>query len=188
MVLFPKPNININLEKTFKEYYSPLCNYAFSIIPDKNFCEDIVQDIFLKIWDRPPQISTSVSSYLYKAVKNSCIDHLKKGYTNSMISLDEIEDPMDSPMEINREKNLLELKEKVETAINNLPPKCREIFLMRRNMEMSYDEISTILNISKKTIENHMNSAIRKIRAQLSKSDLLIYFLLFGKINKNNLQ
>jgi len=171
----------IDIEASFKQYYSPLCKYANSFIFDNDVCEDMVQEIFLKIWDKPPTINTSISSYLYRAVKNACINELKKTAQLAIIPIEEVEDPMDTPFEINREKNIELLKEKVETAIGNLPPRCKEIFIMRRNMQMSYDEISESLSISKKTIESQMNSAIKKLRSQLNKSDLFIYFLMIGK-------
>ncbi|PCH69956.1 MAG: RNA polymerase sigma-70 factor [Bacteroidales bacterium] len=181
MLVLSKTKPNIDFEKTFKEFYSPLCNFAYTFIPDQDVCQDLVQDVFFKIWDKSPDINTSISSYLYKAVKNSCFDHMRKSYKQSIIPIEEIEDPIDSPYELNRENNLEALKQKIETAVNSLPPKCKEIFLLRRNFQMSYDEISIELNISKKTIENHMNSAIKKLRTQLSKSDLLIYFFFLEK-------
>lgn len=177
-----KANRNkIDLEASFKEYYSPLCSYANSFIFDQDMCEDLVQEVFLKIWDKNPDINNSISSYLYRAVKNSCINQLKKTAQQAILPIEEVEDPIEAPFEINKEENIKLIKRKVETAIENLPPRCREIFIMRRNMQMSYDEISETLSISKKTIENQMNSAIKKLRSQLNKSDLLIYFLMIGK-------
>ena len=178
---FSRNKKDFDFETIFKEYYSPLCNYAYSFIPDRDLCEDLVQDVFLKIWNNTPSITTSLSSYLYHAVKNACINQMKKSVQQSIVPIEEIEDPIDTPFELNREENLAAIKDKVESAIKNLPPRCREVFIMRRNMEMSYDEISETLNISKKTIENQMNSAIKKLRAQLNKSDLQIFFLMIGK-------
>lgn len=172
---------NIDFENSFKKHYSPLCNFAYSYINEQELCQDLVQDVFLKIWDNPPSINSSMSSYLYRAVKNACLDHIKKSYNLSILPIEEVEDPIDTPIEINKEDKLNEINLKIEKAINSLPPKCKEVFIMRRNMQLSYDEISDKLNISKKTIENHMNSAIKKLRSQLSKSDLLIYFFLIGK-------
>lgn len=168
----------IDFNRCFKEYYSPLCNYAYSFLTDQDQCEDLVQDIFLKIWDSPPTINTSISSYLYRAVKNACISQMKKNVQQSILPIEEVEDPIDTPFELNREENLARIRSKVERAVENLPPKCKEVFIMRRNMQMSYLEISEHLNISKKTIENQMNTAIKKLRAQLDKNDLLIYFLM----------
>ncbi|NOU60738.1 RNA polymerase sigma-70 factor [Marinifilum caeruleilacunae] len=176
-----KTTKNIDFENCFKEYYSPLCKYAYTLLPDQDLCEDLVQEIFLKIWDKNPDINSSLSSYLYRAVKNACINEVKKKMQQANLPIEEIEDPMDTPFDLNREKNLSAIKVKVTKAIDNLPPRCREIFVMRRNMQMSYDEISIALNISKKTIENQMNSAIKKLRTQLSKSDLLVYFLMFRR-------
>ncbi|MRT93026.1 RNA polymerase sigma-70 factor [Ancylomarina sp. 16SWW S1-10-2] len=174
-------NTKLNIETTFKDYYQPLCKYANSFIFDQDMCEDLVQEIFLKIWDKKPNINSSISSYLYRSVKNSCINQLKKTTKQAIIPIEDIEDPIDTPYEVNREENIELVKRKVETAVENLPPRCREIFIMRRNMQMSYNEISEILDISKKTIENQMNSAIKKLRSELNKSDLLIYFLIIGK-------
>ncbi|MFA9370245.1 MAG: RNA polymerase sigma-70 factor [Labilibaculum antarcticum] len=181
MLVLSKTKTNIDFEKTFKEFYSPLCNFAYSFIPDQDLCQDFVQDVFLKIWDKSPDITTSISSYLYRSVKNSCLDHLKKSYKQSIIPIEEIEDPIDSPYELNRGKNLEALNQKIEKAVNSLPPKCKEVFLLRRDFQLSYDEISDELDISKKTIESHMNSAIKKLRTQLSKSDLLICFFFLEK-------
>lgn len=178
---FSEKTKKTDLEIIFKEYYAPLCKYAYSFIPNKELCEDLVQDIFLKIWKKTPNFTASISSYLYRSVKNSCINQMKKSVQQTLIPIEEIEDPIDSPFELNKEIHLEKVKLKVETAIQNLPPRCREIFIMRRNMKMSYDEISNSLNISKKTIENQMNSAIKKLRAQLNKTDLFIYFLLTGR-------
>lgn len=106
---------------------------------------------------------------------------MKKNVQQSILPIEEVEDPMETPFEINREENLARIRTKVERAVENLPPKCKEVFIMRRNMQMSYHEISEHLNISKKTIENQMNTAIKKLRAQLDKNDLLIYFLMMVK-------
>lgn len=171
------PTKDIDFETCFKEYYSPLCNYAYSLLSDQDLSEDLVQEIFLKIWDKNPNINSSISSYLYRAVKNASINEIKKKMQQSILPIEEIEDPIDTSFELNREQNLSAIKIKVEKAIDNLPPRCREVFIMRRNLKMTYKEISESLNISKKTIENQMNSAIKKLRAQLNKSDLLIYFL-----------
>jgi len=172
---------NIDIESSFKEYYSPLCRYAHSFIFDQDTCEDLVQEVFLQIWDKNPVVNSSISSYLYRAVKNACLNQLKKTAQQVIIPIEEVEDPIETSFELNKEQNISQVKEKVEHAIQNLPPRCREVFIMRRNMQMSYNEISEALNISKKTIENQMNSAIKKLRSQLNKTDLLIYFLMIGK-------
>jgi len=169
-------NRNFKLEATFKKYYSPLCNYAYSFIPISDICEDIVQEVFIKIWDKNLIIKTSISSYLYTAVKNSCLNQIRTNFRKSIISIEEIEDPIDNPFDLEKEDNLQIIKEKVANAIDDLPPRCREIFILRRNQQMSYDEISEALDISKKTIENHMNTAIKKLRASLKKTEIMIYF------------
>jgi len=170
----------IDFEVSFKAYYAALCQYAYSFILDQVASEDLVQEVFLKIWDKSPSIKSSLSSYLYRAVKNACIDHMKMKLKQSIVPIEEIEDQIEIEFELNREEDMTQIKEKVEKAIHSLPPKCQEIFLMRRNMQMSYNEIAVSLDISKKTIENHMNMAIKKLRSQLCKSDLLIYFLFIA--------
>lgn len=75
---FSDSKAKLNIETSFKDYYDPLCKYANAFIFDRDVCEDIVQEVFLKIWDKTPDIKTSISSYLYRAVKNSCINQLKK--------------------------------------------------------------------------------------------------------------
>lgn len=95
-------NTKLNIETTFKAYYAPLCKYANSFIFDKDLCEDLVQEIFLKIWDKNPDINSSISSYLYRAVKNSCINQLKKTAQQAILPIEEVEDPMETPFELNR--------------------------------------------------------------------------------------
>ncbi|TKG90446.1 RNA polymerase sigma-70 factor [Puteibacter caeruleilacunae] len=170
-------------EESFKSLYPTLCNYAFSFVKDKDTSEDIVQEVFIKVWNNYSKIKTSHSSYLYQAVKNACLDYLKKSYRTAIVSIDEVSDPIDDPLDLHREKTLNEVKNKIALAIDNLPPKCREIFIMRREMQMSYSEISESLGISKKTIENHINLAIKKLRKDLSKKEYLIYLFLLKKLN-----
>ncbi|MFA8436729.1 MAG: RNA polymerase sigma-70 factor [Marinifilaceae bacterium] len=177
-------NHKLELETAFKKYYSPLCNYAYSFIPITDACEDIVQEVFFKIWDKKLLIKSSISSYLYTSVRNACLDQIRSNFRKSIIPIDEIEDPIDNPFDLEKEENLQNIKTKVANAIDNLPPRCRDIFILRRNQQMSYDEISETLNISKKTIENQMNTAIRKLRASLSKSEIMIYFFLTAKEKK----
>ncbi len=155
-------------EILFHKYYRYLCLYATKIINDDSAAEEIVQDFFVKIWEKRETISieTSFKNYLFRSVKNLCINYIqhnktKLRYARKVIS--EVENHFsddDSFPEI-------ELSKKIEESINSLPEKRKKIFRLSRQEGLKYHEIATKLNISIKTVETQMSLAIKTLRDKL---------------------
>jgi RNA polymerase sigma-70 factor (ECF subfamily) len=155
-------------ETLFHKYYRYLCSYASKIIQDDDSAEEIVQDFFVKIWEKRGQltIETSIKNYLFRSVKNLCINYIQHNktkirYAQKVISeLENNYSDDDSFPEI-------ELAQKIKESIDSLPEKRKEIFKLSRQDGLKYHEIATTLNISIKTVETQMSLAIKTLREKL---------------------
>jgi RNA polymerase sigma-70 factor (ECF subfamily) len=154
-----------SFRKIFHAYYEGLCQYAFTLLRDMDDAEDIVQSMFLKIWEKRETlvISHTIKAYLYKAIYHQCMnqfDHravrLKFQEKNKADQLSLVQSPDVFPNE---------LEERIIAAINTLPKQCRTIFMMSRYQEMKYAEIAKALDISVNTIENQISKALKILRA-----------------------
>ncbi len=153
-----------SFQKVFHMYYESLCQYAFTLLRDMDDAEDVVQSIFIKIWEKRESliITQTLKGYLFKAVYHQCvnqIDHRAVRMKFQEVSLVEKSNEVQQP-----EAFPNELEERVIAAINTLPPQCRTIFMMSRYREMKYVEIANALNLSVNTIENQMSKALRTLR------------------------
>jgi RNA polymerase sigma-70 factor (ECF subfamily) len=159
-------DIALNFEGDFRSDYNLLCNVANNLIKNNKAAEDIVQDVFLKLWQKKDLliINTSYRSYLQKATINASLDYLAAA--ENTIRLEQVKTHFteDSP-----EKKITakELERSIEIAIDRLPPKCRVIFILSRQQGMKYREIAEHLDISVKTVENQMGIALEKLRSEL---------------------
>jgi RNA polymerase sigma-70 factor (ECF subfamily) len=170
-------------ELLFKKYCQSLIYFSRRYVFDKQIAENIVQDVFAGIWQKRQHLdpSQSIKAYLFAAVKNESFKHLRhldveaKSY-DRVVKLVNIER---TPEEILDEK---ELKNRLNSAINELPEKCREIFFMSRFDGLKYTEIAEALGISVKTVETQMGRAFKKLREYLEPIItviLLIFKMLF---------
>jgi RNA polymerase sigma-70 factor (ECF subfamily) len=166
-------------------YNHKLCSYANSLINDISLSEDIVQNVFINVWERRNNLRTdsSIKSYLYKSVYNGCINQYKKNHSVTALEKKYIEG-LDYIVENNDDDYLEKLIIRVKESIHNLPPKCKEIFLLSKKEGLTNIEISEYLNISKKTIERQITIAFSKIRKDVGSKTDIILFLLFGKVRK----
>lgn len=161
----------------FRAYYNPLCNYAFTFTKDADASEDIVQELFIKIWEQRRELlrEASIRYYLFTAVRNNCITWLRREkqlaivqFTGYEVTTDTTPYP-DEPVAGERDDQLL-----LEQAIGRLPPKCKEVFLLSRFGKLSYKEIATNLDISPKTVENQLGKALKILRAFLKESGVCL--------------
>jgi len=169
----------VAFEQVFKTHFKRLHAYAFTILRDEVEAEEMVQQVFFKLWERNENLSLSgsVSSYLYRAVHNESLNYIKHQKVRSNHQLhvaysmkNEVEHPAKKVM-------ARELEKKIHTALNELPEQCRTIFQMSRFDELKYREIADKLGISVKTVENQMGKALKLLREKLV--DFLIFILLF---------
>ena len=162
-------------EKLYDEYYSSLCLFANKYLQDIDLSRSLVQELFVNLWLKKEKIAIrdSLKLYLYKAVRNKSIDYLRESKKN--VRLSEIsESKLNSPFEDKLEE--AELNDRINQSINELPEKCREIFLLCRFEGLKYSQIASRLNISVKTVEMQMGIALKKIKNKLS--DLQIVRLM----------
>jgi RNA polymerase sigma-70 factor (ECF subfamily) len=157
-----------SFEILFHKYYKFLCQYAAKIINDDSAAEEIVQDFFVKIWEKREtlNIETSVKNYLFRSVKNLCINyvqHNKTKYNYAKKVFSEIENNFSDDDSFPE----TELSQKIEESINSLPEKRKEIFRLSRQEGLKYQEIADKLNISIKTVETQMSLAIKTLRDKL---------------------
>jgi RNA polymerase sigma-70 factor (ECF subfamily) len=158
-----------SFEVLFRQYYQMLCAYALRFVKDADTAEEIVQDLFYKLWEKRAelQINTSVKSYLFSAVHNRClkfIEHrnVETKYRNYYL-LHESE--IDS--EPYGTANANELQGIIDNTLDSLPERCGRIFRLNRFEGLKYHEIAQKLSISVKTVEANMGKALKLLRKNL---------------------
>ncbi|MGD8778071.1 MAG: RNA polymerase sigma-70 factor [Ignavibacteria bacterium] len=156
------------LKILFRKYYDNLCRFAYTIIRDRNSAEEIVSDVFMKIWEKRNdiKIKTSFKSYLYRSVKNQSLNYLKRVSfkttgldTQEALKLKSNENPEDFLF-------YEELKDVMNLLVDKLPEKRRIIFEMSRFDGLSFDEIAEILSISVYTVRNQLVKAVKFLSEQ----------------------
>ncbi len=156
-------------EQLFKQYYTPLCRYAYTLLHDKIASEEVVQEVFFRIWltRNKIQIRNTVASYLLRAVKNQSLNQLIKKARLGTVSLETLSsaDTYYDPYEEEDQPDADELQQKLIIAIESLPVQCRKIFELSRFEKKKYKEIAKELNISVKTVEAQMGIAFKKLRS-----------------------
>jgi len=169
----PETDSYTQFQVVFRAWYTPLCNYAFTFTKDEDVCEDIVQDLFVKIWEQRRALlkEASIRYYLFTAVRNNCISWLRKEKQLGIVKWaddDMVAITPDYPAEPageERDERLL-----LRQAIDQLPPKYKEVFLLSRFGKLSYKEIAADLGISQKTVENQLGKAFKILRTFLKES------------------
>jgi len=153
------------LELLFERYYEPLCNFAFLFLKTTSQTEELVSDVFIRVWQNRSQHTkiTHVKAYLYRSVKNAVISFLRKNRLD-MDDLSSLEDV--SKHNITPEVLLIreDLQQAVGRMIEAMPRQAGLVFRMHKMDGLSYKEISSTLGLSIKTIENHMGKALRFVR------------------------
>ena len=156
-------------EQLFRQYYAPLVVYANKYVSDIDLAREIVQDFFVKLYEKRNTLSidTSVKSYLYRSVYNSCINFInQKNMQEKHLKIIILERNDEENLE--NEINSVELQHKIFKAIEELPSKCRRIFKMNRLEGLKNDEIASELNLSKRTVETQISKALKILRTKLS--------------------
>ncbi|AUP81585.1 RNA polymerase sigma factor [Flavivirga eckloniae] len=168
-----------------ENYHHKLCVYAYSLTNDSDLAEDIVQNVFIKVWKRRSNLKNnfSIKNYLYKSVYNEFIDQYRK--FRPVVSLEKKHiDALSYIVEKEDEKTLETLITLVKQEIENLPPKCKQTFLLSKQEGLTNIEISEYLNISIKSVEAHITKAFSILRKTVGEKVSLIINLLFI-VNRN---
>lgn len=166
------------LDSLFNKYHQSLLHFAFLQLSNKELAEEVVSDVFLKVWIKRDKIAirSSVKAYLYAITRNTIYDY----HSGKPTAFTELTDQHYQALHTidNPEKMLLykEMNSSINNVINELPGECRKIFLMNRNDGLKYKEIAEVLDISVRTVENQMGKALRIIRNSLA---YIFHFLTF---------
>lgn len=168
-------------ERLFREHYRSLCAYAYTLLKDKDEAEEVVQTVFYNLWNKRQtlNITGAAKPYLYRAAHNDCLNRLKhekvkRGYANDYVNTATTAEG--SAAHRVHEK---ELSTRIQEAIASLPLQCGQVFRLSRFEHLKYAEIAQRLDISVKTVENHMGRALKLLREQLSEFMYLLLVLLF---------
>jgi RNA polymerase sigma-70 factor, ECF subfamily len=172
-------------EMIFKTYYQPLCSYAFTFLHDKEEAEEIVQSTFLSVWEKHEAIAirTAVKPYLYAMVRNACLNVIKHEKIKQKHAVEEIAMAAHSHESVAQAVASSELEGKIQQAMEKLPEQCRLVFKLSRFEELKYSEIAEQLEISVKTVENHMGKALKIMREQLKDYLPLLIVLMNNFVN-----
>mgnify|MGYP002750491679 CR=1 FL=1 len=165
-----------SFESLFCRYHDQLCLYSYGLVTDKDIAEEIVNDVFLKIWTKRNQIhiNIGIKPYLFRCVYNACVDFLNQNQIIKQRIDIETDQQINQLAESNEEHifNLLqseEVEKDVLNAIEQLPERCKKVFYLSRFELLTYAEISERLNISVNTVKTQISRALESLRERLQK-------------------
>jgi len=162
----------------YTRYWPILYKHAFRMLKEADESEDVVQEVFTKLWNKAPSLKadTSIGAYLYISTRNAILNLFSKNQVHHAYLAD-LGSFLDQAQEITdhriRERILAKL---IEAEIEKLPPRMREVFELKRNQNLSYKDIAGVMNISELTVKTQMNKAISTLRAKFG-NHLPLFFL-----------
>ncbi|MBD0832569.1 RNA polymerase sigma factor [Aestuariibaculum sediminum] len=156
------------LTELYNRYWKTLYISSYNLLKNKELCEEIIQDVFIDVWNYKEnlQIKISLKSYLYACVRYKVFSEFRK---NKIQSVELMEGLNDRFQYATPETKLMheELVMQIDAIVKTLPERCQEVYLLSRNQQLSHKEISEKLGISTKTVENHITLALKTIRSSL---------------------
>lgn len=164
----------------YRRHWEALFITAVKAIQSKEDAADIVQEVFLSLWNRRTEIiiTSSLSSYLQTSVRYKAINYIEKNITrrNYLSMLSELADAhASSPEAILQVK---EIQEAVNRAVVQMPPKMQEVYLLSRQEYLSHKEIASKLGISEETVKKHIQHAMKLVKESIGKSSVSLSALL----------
>jgi RNA polymerase sigma-70 factor (ECF subfamily) len=159
----------VTFENLFKKYYAGLCNYANKYLKDLDKAEEVVQELFYKLWEKRNNLDINVSlkSYLYRAVYNGCLQYLNHRAIEIKYEKYYKKQNKEYDRDASEAINMQELNEIINKTLNSLPERCRNIFQLNRYDGLKYREIAEKLDLSVKTVESNMGKALKLLRKNL---------------------
>jgi RNA polymerase sigma-70 factor, ECF subfamily len=175
-------NTEAAFEQLFKKHFRELHAYGFSLLKDWDAAEEIVQSLFLKLWEKNEwgNIQTSVKAYLYKSVYHDCLNYLRRQKTHLKYEAHAVHTTASHVENTDGKIKLSELEQRLDMALDKLPEKCRAIFHLSRFEYLKYQEIANQLEISIKTVETHMVKALRILRKEMKDFLPLLAVMLYN--------
>lgn len=160
------------LEEVFRRYYAGMCFFVRRFVHAPDVAEELVQDVFFKLWSKRESLNEidALKTYLYRAARNTALNHLRRRKLEQ--NWEEREAQRGEPQSTEGTDHATssdEVRRAVVAAIERLPTRCREIFLLSRDGGLTYGEIAATLGISIKTVETQMGRALKSLRLSLAK-------------------
>lgn len=179
-------------EKAFRQimdkWYTPLFNFANGYTNNRENAKEVVQDVFLQLWDNRKRLqeNSSLNAYFFTLTRNRCIDLIRR----ERLMLQFQKDKQAEYNQLSESFNALsdsildqifanELQEEIDELIRTLPEQCQKVFVLSRKKGLKNREISKELNLSQKTVESHITKALKSIKGRLEQK-FPNSFVLFG--------
>jgi len=155
-------------EQLFKEYYKPLTVFATGYLEDLESGKEVVQDLFVYLYEKRKNlvITTSLKSYLYRSVRNRCLNHIKHQQVRKKHQ-DQMKPELQESENLEDKIRETELEYMVSQIVDQLPPQCKRIYTMSRVSGLPNTEIAEQLKISKRTVETQISNALKVLREKL---------------------
>lgn len=152
--------------RIFDIFFLPLKRFAYNFLKSPEQAEEIASDVLIVVWENRHKLTTieNLRVYLFVIARNKCINLLRSRQANATVSLDDI--PVDFAFSGKNPEQLCitsEVRKKIEKTVNALPQRCKLIFKLVKEENMSYREVAAILNISVKTVDAQLVTALKKI-------------------------
>lgn len=163
-------NDEIAFRGFFDHYYAKLLHFSFLILRNNDLAKDVVLEVFEKVWEQRSGLINikDIGKYLLVLVKNKSIDQLRR--RKELIAIEDVNTDISEAIVISHPENLFldqELVERLNAAVLNLPEKCRLVYRLVKEEGLKYKEVSELLNLSTKTIDNHIHNAMSSIRREI---------------------
>ena len=155
----------------FQAHYIELSRFVYRYVRSRAVAEELVQECFYQVWKRAgvagPDGERVTRAYLYRAARNQALNHLKHLRVEEAWEKEDRQSRQGVTSPPDQAFDTGELKRAIRRAVDQLPERCRVVFLLRRDQDLSYDEIAKMMGVSPKTVENHMGRALRSLRKML---------------------
>ena len=166
-------------EQFFRQTYTSLCLYASNILESKDEAEEIVQQVFVGIWEKRNSIyyEQSIKSYLYRSVYHACLNAIKYRKVRQQYEIEKNNKEQELEYGI---AEYLELEHALKKAVEKLPEQCKNVFKLSRYEQLKYHEIAHVLGVSIKAVEKQMGKALRILREQLAEFLSIVIIIFLG--------
>lgn len=165
----------VSFRKYYDLYYTPLCRFLNLYTHDSDIIEDVLQDVFLKLWENQDKIDERyIKPFLFQSAMNRILNVLRDEQKHHLL----LEKWFNEQVQDNRSKDCFDIEtfiSSLSSVVDKLPPRCKSVFLLKLNEGLSYKQIAESLNISVKTVETQMGIAFKRIRDALL---VLIFIIL----------
>lgn len=157
----------------FDHYYTPMCSHAIRFVYSKEYAEDVVADVFREFWQKKQfnKVTSSFRTYLFRAVRNRALNMIKREFTTTA-PIDNTSNEPSKMLKPDEHMMYDQFYQSIQTCVDQLPPRCKKVFLMSRFENKPLSEIATVMGISIRTVETHISKALSILRSTIIRDNL----------------